>query len=705
MTLIALFAIALIGLLEYASRSLPHASRGQYQPIAEIFERSLDRRQVSSNASLAAVSSTPPTSASAVTSDLGVFAVVIASSSSSTPAGNYAAQSNYVSIKASTTLQVPNPPLAGSSQPVDQITSTAAEESYIPTASAASSNYISISANANPVFERPSWTEATRSSTQTTSTTSTFTTTDAQGQLTTLATAVPTTKVVETVEQVLVDASHDGRVATITWPLWKVFVGTYMPVLIAIIFCIFWTAIYNKIKLIEPFTHLARPEGVVATDALHAYYLSSGLTPDPIKSFFRGHWMVFCAWITYALTAVVPSLSTGVIFLDTNYECANPILTSPNPCWPPQLSVDIAVVRSLQALLALIAIMTLGLMLWIARTRTGISHDPSSIAAVAALVHHPAVLEDFRSFRDEAQMPEMRALLGNKRYKLDDYKTPNATWRYGIVPVDEPISYEWSAKQTAHVEKPSTGASKRRMLVDMYWDTILLVLLLGVLGLLIAYFKIGGNNSFNNFFNSNTFGPQFLMAALATIVSMNWARIEHDVQVFTLYHKLSGKNAPAPAHSSILLRKHSSPYTAVFGMLYHKHFFAAFVAFVAILSDVLIITLAAVPYSPGQVWMELIVCSYTSMAILGITIIAVVAVLMWRRQSPDLPRAPDTLMAVISYVANSNMLDDFEGLEYLEKSGLDDRVNGLGKRYSYGRNVGADGQKRLMVDEEFKLLV
>ena len=139
-------------------------------------------------------------------------------------------------------------------------------------------------------------------------------------------------------------------------------------------------------------------------------------------------------------------------------------------------------------------------------------------------------------------------------------------------------------------------------------------------------------------------------------------------------------------------------------MLYHKHIFAASLAFTAILADVLVVTLAGVPYSPGQVWMELIVCSYTSMAVLGIMIMAVVSLLVWRRRSPNLPRAPDIIMAVISYVANSNMLDDFEGLEGLEKKAVDDRIEGLGKRYTYGRNVGLNGQKRLMIDEEFRLM-
>jgi hypothetical protein len=485
--------------------------------------------------------------------------------------------------------------------------------------------------------------------------------------------------------------------------LWKVFVGGYLPVLTAIIFKLFWTSIYNKIKLIEPFTRLARSEGAVAAETLHTYYLSTTITPDPIASFFKGHWLILWASLAYTVTAFLPALSTEAIFLDTNYQCSNPNLTSNNPCWPPKLSVDPVVLRWLQGLLAYVAVMTLGLMIMLLRSKTGLSSDPSSIAGVAALVHHPRVLEDFRSFHDEAQLKEIRARLGDRRYKLDDYRREDGTWRYGIVPVDAPINYDWSDKQYAAEHTGLSNVARRRRNFDAFFDTMFLLFLLGVQGTLVAYFKSSGNTGFNNFFNSNTFGPRFFMAAMATVISLNWKRLEREVHTLSPYHRLS--RSPAPANSTILLRKRSLPYTAVFAMIYHKHFFAACLACTAILADFLVISLAGVPYSPGQIWLELLVCSYTSMAILGIMILSVIALLFWRRKSPDLPRAPDTLMGVMSYVADSKMLDDFDGAEVLKRNDIDDRINGLGKRYGYGRFLGMDGQTRFMVDEEWKLLV
>jgi hypothetical protein len=684
---VALLAGGLIGLLEYASRELPHADKGHHEPLDKLksqIESALRKRDDSTSATVSAA--TAPLTEIAVPS--AYVSTKLVSSSSEPVVAFTAAGSEYVA----------------------PVTSTTDDGAYIATGStlgfAPASNYVStgVTVAATAASSKYASTQVTISTTQTTISTSSIVTTNSQGQPTTIATVVPITTV-KAIATSIPDQSNKGlqRVTVLTWPLWKVFVGGYLPVLTAIIFRIFWNSIYNKVKLIEPFTRLAQPEGAVAADTLHTYYLSTNLTPDPIISFFKGHWLIFWASLVYSVTAVLPALSTEAIFLDTNYQCSNPDLTSHNPCWPPKLSVDPVVVRWLQGLLGYIAIMTLGLMIMLLRSKTGLSHDPSSIAAVAALMHHPEVLEEFRCFSDEAQLKEMRLRLGDRRYKLDDYKLSDGTWRYGIVPVDGPINYHWSDKHNDEKHSGLSNGAKRRRNFDAFYDTLFLLLLLGVEGVLVAYYKSSGNTGFNNFFNSNTFGPRFFMAAMATVISLNWKRLEREVHTLTPYHRLA--RSPSPARSTILLRKRSLPYTAFFAMLYHKHFFAAIIALTAIFADLLVISLAGVPYSPGQIWLELLVCSYASMAILGIMILSLVALLVWRRKSPDLPRAPDTLMGVMSYVADARMLDDFEGVDGLKSGEVEDRVVGLGKRYGYGRFVGMDGQSRLMVDEEFRLMV
>jgi hypothetical protein len=81
-------------------------------------------------------------------------------------------------------------------------------------------------------------------------------------------------------------------------------------------------------------------------------------------------------------------------------------------------------------------------------------------------------------------------------------------------------------------------------------------------------------------------------------------------------------------------------------------------------------------------------------------IIAVIALIFWRRRAPYLPRPPGTVAAVASYVSDSRMLNDLEGCEYLTTLELSRKVIGLRKKYVYGKRVGSDGQNRYLVDED-----
>jgi hypothetical protein len=158
--------------------------------------------------------------------------------------------------------------------------------------------------------------------------------------------------------------------------------------------------------------------------------------------------------------------------------------------------------------------------------------------------------------------------------------------------------------------------------------------------------------------------------------------------------------SPTDPRSTILLRKSSIPLTSIFPMLSKRHFLAATMAFVAELADILIIFLAVVPYSAGEVFLELLIACYVSMAVLSLMVIAVIALIIWKRRLPDLPLAPDTVAAVLSYISDSRMLSDFEGCEYLNDRDLGNRIAGLGKRYVYGKRPGSDRQSRYLIDED-----
>jgi hypothetical protein len=80
-------------------------------------------------------------------------------------------------------------------------------------------------------------------------------------------------------------------------------------------------------------------------------------------------------------------------------------------------------------------------------------------------------------------------------------------------------------------------------------------------------------------------------------------------------------------------------------------------------------------------------------------IMMIIVANIWRRMLPDLPRKPNTVAAVLSYVAGAHFCADFEGLEKANVKERDRRIVALGKRYGFGTVGTLDGTERLVVDE------
>ncbi len=170
-----------------------------------------------------------------------------------------------------------------------------------------------------------------------------------------------------------------------------------------------------------------------------------------------------------------------------------------------------------------------------------------------------------------------------------------------------------------------------------------------------------------------------------------------DAQTFTPYLPLSdGEARPNP---TILLMRHSIPLTAFFPLLWRGHRAAAAVAATALVAEFLIIFLSGLPYRPGQLRSEFLVCGIASLAILALMVAQLVFNNLWRRSLPHLPRRPDSIGAVMTYVAGTNMVRDFHGLEELGVSDRNRAICQLNKTYAYGWRKEESGRVRWVVDE------
>ena len=133
--------------------------------------------------------------------------------------------------------------------------------------------------------------------------------------------------------------------------------------------------------------------------------------------------------------------------------------------------------------------------------------------------------------------------------------------------------------------------------------------------LVLYYGHTGGKTSFERFMDSAQFGVSFLFTAVGVIFKMYWSLLDDEIRSMEPYRQLL--HGEAKGVDSILLVPHSNPFTGLFHSLAHKHFFNAYISFVAILCEPLIVSLANIPFKPGEAWKAHTVANWMVVAMLS----------------------------------------------------------------------------------------
>jgi hypothetical protein len=532
--IVFLITIALIGVIEYAVIKLPHAAKTNHVDPKVVISSLLHKRQTNLSVPTTIITASPsPDAYVATTAPNANYATTtagggeIGASATSTP-GESAPATAYVQTTIPNVNQPPPPTtvlgayvqttIPNGNQPTTPAvsTTTTISQSYVTA--------LRQTTNPNSYV-----TETQVPTTFITSILSAMMTTITNGVGTTYTTLVSSTSV--GMAAVQTGNNNKGSNQNV-YRAWQTFIPSYFALILAVLYRQYWTAICSQTKLIEPFILLAQPNRATSFNALTTFYLSSSLLPDPFLAFIRHHWFILWTSLVYFAVGFLGPLSSELMFLDTNYpNCPHQTGNSVNPCWPPLLSIDPGVARPIQGLLIYVAIMTLTIMILIFRVSTGTYSDPSSIASIASLIHHPNVIDDFRSFHAEATTSEILQYLGDKKYKLDEYLRPDGVWRYGIVPA-VPTLHTFIAKKPLIVQRPRR---RKWNILSALSDLLFMILLIALLGVVAAYYKDGKSDGFNKFINSRTFGPRFLLTGTGTLIAINWKRLERGKLILFIF--------------------------------------------------------------------------------------------------------------------------------------------------------------------------
>ncbi|KAK3934678.1 hypothetical protein QBC46DRAFT_347381 [Diplogelasinospora grovesii] len=465
------------------------------------------------------------------------------------------------------------------------------------------------------------------------------------------------------------------------WPHWQVptsVLGNHMPMVVARGFMLVLGAFYNQLLVHEPVRQMT--SGGIAGAALAG------------TSFGTAHIGMYAAQIGTAFSA-------GATFVDTNYCSSAPTANDLNPC-SPRLSTNPWVLDVILVTLAIqVLVIVYSMSKWFQKPG-GLSADPTTIAGVAAVMGHPEIERQFAALPGEMSKKELKEALKDQKFKLGSFTTETGLTKYGIMPVSGSEKEKAKDKKKAgffsKLGTRSTTAKKQ----PLYFDLIFAAFLLALLGLTLA--AVSNVDHPQTVFlasaSGNGTGMKIFFAILGIIVSFYWGKLFNDTQTYTPYFPLrDGEARPSP---TILLNRHTSPLCALLPLVRNRHIVAASVAFTGLIAELLIITLAGLPYRPGQLRSEFLFCSIASVGILFLMAVQLVLVNIWRRSLPHLPRRPDTTAAVMTYVAGTSMVRDFYGLEELSTRERNRAIERMGKVYAYGWKTEDDGGRvRWIVDE------
>ena len=501
------------------------------------------------------------------------------------------------------------------------------------------------------------------------------------------------------------------------------FIASYMAVIVAVLLKVVWQMVFSALKMMEPFFQLTQPGGATAKQSLLAEYLSTGYSKNHLRHIFTGHWVLLLGTIAYISISVLAPLATETSTVVATAYCNLPD-GGHQPCnavWV----LNASVARGLEAILSLTAVLVFALIVLQWPRKSGIFSNPSSIATMASLLSHEDTLNDFRHLDQSADDEQLSAQLSGNHYTLSSYEIHpgSGLYRYGIVKTTSslysdpynlttPTSNLDYASRTHFSPLPPSEVSVNKPFLQhnttatttfpftkrTLRDLLFLFTLLTLLAILIAYYFDGSSSSFNTWFNSDTFGPRFLLTSAAVIIDFHWKTLEREVRILVPYRRLVAGNATP--EKSVLVNVGGTPVQAFPGALWRGEWLHVCVAFTAVMSDVLIVSVSGVPYSRAQIWQSFLVSSYLSMAILGWMVVCVGAVFWWRvqvRREGLGALQMDTLVRVWLGLCDegNGVRGEFEGWETGRGRERDEACRERGGRYAGGW----DGEGRWVVSK------
>ncbi|KAL3425230.1 hypothetical protein PVAG01_04511 [Phlyctema vagabunda] len=499
----------------------------------------------------------------------------------------------------------------------------------------------------------------------------------------------------------------------------------FLPLILAVVFTFPWRILDTTIREMEPYYQLQNPEGVNAKNSILLDYTTSYFITTPFKSIYRRHYYVFSSALISIAVLIIAPLSSEALFVSLSGDCG---INKSGPChatW----GIYPTLARAMEAILAFISLLVLAMMILNSRRHSGVYANPLSIAGLGTLFQNPATLGEFSSINSRVGDDGLKAILAQRKYNLSSMKDSSETSYYGIINISAKedidslstfggdVRGKYSVVNSTEELRTSSGfriknSSKGRndrwaWMLETLLHSSAFLLIAGLLALVTYYHWTSGDTGFERFMDSQEFGVKFLMTVVGVIIKLFWANIDEDLRRTEPYRRLL--EGSAKPEDSILVYTYMSPISALASSLVRRHYLTSLISFVALLSEILPIALANIPFSPAATREAYSVCTYIAMAVLAIMILTLVLFVIFRhtraRHLHHLPRQPVTIASTLVYLATEtrdhrgSMIESLAGLVFVGAKERDTMVRAMGRRYGMGRIGEAD----LRIDDEDRI--
>ncbi|KAG0135488.1 hypothetical protein HOY82DRAFT_498991 [Tuber indicum] len=467
----------------------------------------------------------------------------------------------------------------------------------------------------------------------------------------------------------------DQDLTMVGFAMWK-----YLPTLIAVIYGILWKITDTEVKRTEPYYQLSKgSNGALAASTLNIEYQTFWSLLVPVAAIQHRQWLVVASSVASLLAfALVPVLLSAFIEITPSQRARRKMMSEAGEKLvdaqiEKTIVVDKVFSRLLEATVAIIFFLGVGMLVVLSRRRSGLLGDPSGIAGVAAMANKSHILMDFKDL-DSASEETIHKQLNKRTYVLHK----GALWQAQFLKENE-----------RDVNAPK-AMNPHPLILRLKGGLPFIGFLLALAGVLTPL----------------AYGPltivvdqtPWVLTGISVLIKSIWEIVEKDMRMLEPFWVLFNRHAP----SSVLTLDYSAtiPGFLVLKAASKGHFLLAWVGFVSLLVEVLTVVMGSLDSGGGEESdLSFTVSFVLAVIILSVTVLTMSLVLHLRR-SPFLPRQPGTISSVLAFIHQSKMLVDFEGTEEESTAVRKKKLRRLGHTYGFGWFKGRDGVRHLGIDHE-----